>query len=493
MPRRLLVARAAATDDDDADDDDARAVPRARPSFAPARTARAATRARRRWTSRSSRGSLTRCSTAAASAAECDEVRELAAKRLEPSGLALRKGERRENMKNIRTSSGTFLASASDPSGTLERIEARIADVTHVHRDHGEPFNVLRYRPGEKYDSHYDTFDPASYGPQVSQRVASVLLYLTDVEEGGRRTSRSRAGRGSSGSGGGTSITRRARGIAGGARAGGALLFWNVHPNATLDKRALHGGARSCAGRSGSRRSGYGIRAFGEGEGPARGRGRGGEAATESGTRCSGVDARKTRAKRILPFRTSSRGGRPAAPTTISRAGATALARFVIHVALVRRALARGPRACAPVDSPLALSAMSSSVARLGALAACASPGRSVSRRASSATPRSTAGRRLGAVATRATTVPRGAARPFRGVSSAAHAGSPSRGPSTRLRASDAAAADASGGVRTTPRSPPPTRRMRPTTNPPRKSPRFSSACSGSSRISSSASATTSS
>lgn len=91
---------------------------------------------------------------------------------------------------------------------------------------------------------------------------------------------------------------------------------------------------------------------------------------------------------------------------------------------------------------------MSSSVARLGALAACASPGpRSVSRRASSATPRSTAGRRLGAVATRATTVPRGAARPFRGVSSAAHAGSPSRGPSTRPRASDAAAADASGGV----------------------------------------------
>jgi len=244
------AARRASGGDDDDDDDEREtsdpkpAVPRARPSFAPAAHGASgnpsATTMDFQVLSWEPHAVLYR---GFASAAECDAVRELAAKRLEPSGLALRKGERRENMKNIRTSSGTFLASASDPSGTLERIEARIADVTHVHRDHGEPFNVLRYRPGEKYDSHYDTFDPASYGPQVSQRVASVLLYLTDVEEGGEthfplegREGLERLRRGH------IDYKTCEGGLRVAPRAGDALLFWNVHPNATLDKRALHGG-----------------------------------------------------------------------------------------------------------------------------------------------------------------------------------------------------------------------------------------------------------
>ena len=35
-----------------------------------------------------------------------------------------------------------------------------------------QPFNVLRYQaPGQHYDSHYDIFEPESYGPQASQRV----------------------------------------------------------------------------------------------------------------------------------------------------------------------------------------------------------------------------------------------------------------------------------------------------------------------------------
>lgn len=69
-----------------------------------------------------------------------------------------------------------------------------------------QAYNVLRYEAGQKYNSHYDTFNPKEYGPQSSQRVswgsslwgcvgliavsagaqiASFLLYLSDVEEGG--------------------------------------------------------------------------------------------------------------------------------------------------------------------------------------------------------------------------------------------------------------------------------------------------------------------
>jgi prolyl 4-hydroxylase len=46
-----------------------------------------------------------------------------------------------------------------------------MARATMIPRAHGEAFNVLRYELGQKYNSHYDVFDPAEYGPQNSQRV----------------------------------------------------------------------------------------------------------------------------------------------------------------------------------------------------------------------------------------------------------------------------------------------------------------------------------
>ena len=176
-----------------------------------------------------------------ASVEECDHIKGLAASRLAPSGLALRQGEKPEETKDIRTSSGTFLSRKQDPAGILLAVEKRIADATHVHYEHGEPFNVLRYTHGQKYDSHYDTFDPESYGPQTSQRIASFLLYLTDVEAGGETHFPLEGPNG----------LERLKNIDykscdGGLRvrprAGDALLFWNVHPNRTFDKHALHGG-----------------------------------------------------------------------------------------------------------------------------------------------------------------------------------------------------------------------------------------------------------
>ena len=42
---------------------------------------------------------------------------------------------------------------------------------TDHRRGWAQPFNVLRYESGQHYDSHYDIFEPESYGPQPSQRV----------------------------------------------------------------------------------------------------------------------------------------------------------------------------------------------------------------------------------------------------------------------------------------------------------------------------------
>lgn len=38
-----------------------------------------------------------------------------------------------------------------------------------------QAFNILRYEIGQKYDAHYDAFNPVEYGPQPSQRVRLML------------------------------------------------------------------------------------------------------------------------------------------------------------------------------------------------------------------------------------------------------------------------------------------------------------------------------
>lgn len=42
-----------------------------------------------------------------------------------------------------------------------------------------QAFNILRYKIGQKYNSHYDAFDPQEYGPQKSQRVISFFSFFS--------------------------------------------------------------------------------------------------------------------------------------------------------------------------------------------------------------------------------------------------------------------------------------------------------------------------
>lgn len=50
--------------------------------------------------------------------------------------------------------------------------------LTMVPAGHGEAFNILRYDSGQHYDSHYDAFDEASYGKQMSNRVRVCLFFV---------------------------------------------------------------------------------------------------------------------------------------------------------------------------------------------------------------------------------------------------------------------------------------------------------------------------
>ncbi|XP_031493954.1 probable prolyl 4-hydroxylase 9 isoform X2 [Nymphaea colorata] len=167
---------------------------------------------------------------------QCQTIIRIAKNNLEPSTLMLRKGETAENTKGIRTSSGTFISAAEDKTGTLDLIEQKIAKVTMIPRSHGEAFNILRYQRGQKYDSHYDVFNPAEYGPQKSQRMASFLLYLTDVEEGGETMFPFEDDN--------VDVGYDYKGCIGlkvKPKQGDALLFYSLFPNGTIDVSSLHG------------------------------------------------------------------------------------------------------------------------------------------------------------------------------------------------------------------------------------------------------------
>ncbi|CAI7832804.1 unnamed protein product, partial [Closterium sp. NIES-53] len=50
---------------------------------------------------------------------------------------------------------------------------------------HGEAIQILKYEIGQKYDAHFDYFFDAVNTQMGGHRVATVLMYLTTVEEGG--------------------------------------------------------------------------------------------------------------------------------------------------------------------------------------------------------------------------------------------------------------------------------------------------------------------
>ncbi|KAM5549649.1 putative prolyl 4-hydroxylase 9 [Rosa sericea] len=172
-----------------------------------------------------------------ATAEQCESVIKRAKAKLRPSTLALRKGETAESTKGTRTSSGTFISASEDETGVLDIIEQKIARATMLPRDHGEAFNILRYDIGQKYDSHYDAFNPDEYGPQQSQRFASFLLYLSNVEEGGETMFPFE-------NGSNMDIRydyKKCIGLKVQPRQGDGLLFYSVLPNGTIDQTSLHG------------------------------------------------------------------------------------------------------------------------------------------------------------------------------------------------------------------------------------------------------------
>ncbi|KZV53826.1 hypothetical protein F511_00092 [Dorcoceras hygrometricum] len=170
---------------------------------------------------------------------ECDYLISIAEPKMEKSTVVDSDTGKSKDSR-VRTSSGTFLRRGQDK--IVRNIEKRIADFTFIPVEHGEGLQILHYEVGQKYEPHYDYFMDDYNTKNGGQRVATVLMYLSDVEEGGETVFPAAKGNVSSvpwwnelsecGKGGLSVKPKR----------GDALLFWSMTPDATLDPSSLHGG-----------------------------------------------------------------------------------------------------------------------------------------------------------------------------------------------------------------------------------------------------------
>ncbi|WCJ32725.1 2-oxoglutarate (2OG) and Fe(II)-dependent oxygenase superfamily protein [Euphorbia peplus] len=140
----------------------------------------------------------------------------------------------------VRTSSGTFLPRGRDKK--IRDIEKRIADFTFIPVEHGEGLQVLHYEVGQKYEPHFDYFMDEFNTKNGGQRIATVLMYLSDVEEGGETVFPSARGNISSVPWWNELSECGKKGLSIKPKMGDALLFWSMKPDAGMDPSSLHGG-----------------------------------------------------------------------------------------------------------------------------------------------------------------------------------------------------------------------------------------------------------
>ncbi|AES70304.2 prolyl 4-hydroxylase subunit alpha-like protein [Medicago truncatula] len=112
---------------------------------------------------------------------ECEHLIKLGKPYLERSRISdKRTGKGIEN--SLRTSSERTLRRGKDK--IIKNIEQRIPDIISIPVENGEGLQVIHYGVGQKFVPHYDSRSNESFwngGP----RVATFLMYLSDVEEGG--------------------------------------------------------------------------------------------------------------------------------------------------------------------------------------------------------------------------------------------------------------------------------------------------------------------
>ncbi|XP_072960229.1 prolyl 4-hydroxylase 1 isoform X1 [Typha angustifolia] len=166
---------------------------------------------------------------------ECDTLKAIARPRLQVSTVVdtkTGKGFKSE----VRTSSGMFLNNDERKFPIVQAIEKRISVFSQIPPENGELIQVLRYEPSQYYRPHHDYFADTFNLKRGGQRIATMLMYLSDNVEGGE-TFFPMAGNGECSCGG-----KMVKGLCVKPTKGDAVLFWSMGLNGESDPKSIHGG-----------------------------------------------------------------------------------------------------------------------------------------------------------------------------------------------------------------------------------------------------------
>lgn len=118
---------------------------------------------------------------------ECDELKQLAAPKIRRS-MTLECETGNILISKDRTSDGAYFQ--ANESELVARIDRRIAELTATPLENGECLQIFRYGAGAEYRPHFDFFVPGNPAAEKQlanggQRIATLIIYLNDVEAGG--------------------------------------------------------------------------------------------------------------------------------------------------------------------------------------------------------------------------------------------------------------------------------------------------------------------
>lgn len=121
------------------------------------------------------------------SQSECETLISLAKPRMSRS-MTVNTETGTDKLHDARTSNGMFFLRGEN--NLVRDIEQRIANLLNWPVNNGEGLQILQYKPGAEYKPHYDYFQPDLPGnvnilQRGGQRIATLIIYLTDVNEGG--------------------------------------------------------------------------------------------------------------------------------------------------------------------------------------------------------------------------------------------------------------------------------------------------------------------
>jgi prolyl 4-hydroxylase len=118
---------------------------------------------------------------------ECEQMIELSRTKLARS-TTVDDATGKAQVHEHRTSSGTFFHLNETPF--IAKLDKRVSALMNLPVHNGEGLQILNYQIGGEYKPHYDYFPPELPGSAAhiavgGQRVATLIMYLNDVEEGG--------------------------------------------------------------------------------------------------------------------------------------------------------------------------------------------------------------------------------------------------------------------------------------------------------------------